>query len=272
MSMSDLKGCQAPSHTSHPISLSHLLSHPEAQQLADLWCQALYQASPERLWCSQQQGGGGELLGVERAHALGFQGYGESEALALPLSLDELNLKGGGKMFGLLRCVDKEGRRYLLRAFSGQLQGAWHRAGWCPPLFNAAHVGLASWETQTYLHLLNRKIQERQGDVAELKRARRERSRELTKILREAYELRRLSVEGELERRSLAEHWPDAPLGVGDCCAPKLLCWAATLKLTPVALVELWWGAPQGSFHAGQTYAPCAERCLPLLGWLLGGS
>ena len=42
----------------------------------------------------------------------------------------------GGKMFGVLVGECAEGQRVVLRAFSGQLDGAWDVPGWCPPLFD----------------------------------------------------------------------------------------------------------------------------------------
>src|SRR5262249_13000304 len=48
-----------------------------------------------------------------------------------------LEAQGGGKMFGVL-FVAREGRLAYLRGFSGMLDGAWHVAGFVPPLFDAA--------------------------------------------------------------------------------------------------------------------------------------
>lgn len=63
------------------------------------------------------------------------------------------------------------------------------------------------------------------------------------------------------------------PTGTGDCCAPKLLGWAAHYHLRPLALAEIWWDRPTGrgrqGKHAGQFYPACLERCQPLLGPLL---
>ena len=179
----------------------------------------------------------------------------------------------GGKMFGLLLCEGEGGARYLLRAFSGQLQGAWLREGWAPPLFDEREVAQASWETQTALHLINRALVEGELSSEErqaLKRARKRRSQALTHKLRTSYTLKRRDEEGKLTQCALSELWPTAPLGVGDCCAPKLLNLAATHTLTPLCLVEMWWGAPQGEFSSGLCYPPCAERCGPILGFWLG--
>jgi tRNA pseudouridine32 synthase / 23S rRNA pseudouridine746 synthase len=59
------------------------------------------------------------------------------------------------------------------------------------------------------------------------------------------------------------------PTGTGECCAPKLLHYAATHHLRPLAMAEFWWGSDDRV--PGQFYGPCAERCQPLMGFLLSG-
>ncbi len=63
------------------------------------------------------------------------------------------------------------------------------------------------------------------------------------------------------------------PTGTGDCCAPKLLHYAASQGWEPLAMAEFWWGEPsaQGDKLPGQFYGACAERCQPLMGFLLSG-
>ena len=61
--------------------------------------------------------------------------------------------------------------------------------------------------------------------------------------------------------------------GTGDCCAPKLLAAAQAAGLTPRAMAEVWLGdpPPSGGRVEGRAYAACAERCQPLLGYMLCG-
>jgi tRNA pseudouridine32 synthase/23S rRNA pseudouridine746 synthase len=68
-----------------------------------------------------------------------------------------------------------------------------------------------------------------------------------------------------------APHVP--PGGAGDCAAPKLLAAAYRAGLRPLALAELWWGAPPvtGGRHAGHFYPACRGKCGPILGHMLGG-
>lgn len=63
------------------------------------------------------------------------------------------------------------------------------------------------------------------------------------------------------------------PTGTGECCAPKLLHYAATQGLNPIAMAEFWWGgaSPNGDKVVGEFYGACVERCQPLMGFLLSG-
>jgi tRNA pseudouridine32 synthase/23S rRNA pseudouridine746 synthase len=63
------------------------------------------------------------------------------------------------------------------------------------------------------------------------------------------------------------------PTGTGDCCAPRLLHYAATHGLKPLAMAEFWWGSSLMNHDKiqGEFYAACAERCQPLMGFLLSG-
>ena len=239
---------------SSSVTLQTLLQHPPTLERVGVWVEALKRNEHEQPWDT------GWLSTAQPV----------TDPLAEPLGGGGLELGAEGKMFGVLCGVDEAGEARWLRAFSGQLHGAWLRRGWAPPLFEPSAIARASLETQTRLHLINRMIAEGRGDRDQLKRARREASRALTAKLIEAYTLSRRATDRGLERRSLSTLWPSAPLGAGDCCAPKLLCWAARLGLTPVGLAEVWWGPACGAHLPGQRYAPCAERCAPLLPWLLG--
>ncbi|NJM61640.1 MAG: RluA family pseudouridine synthase [Oscillatoriales cyanobacterium RU_3_3] len=73
--------------------------------------------------------------------------------------------------------------------------------------------------------------------------------------------------------RSLLQLMPagSIPTGTGDCCAPKLLHYAAANNLKPLAMAEFWWGVRSGDKIPGEFYGACADRCQPLMGFLLSG-
>jgi tRNA pseudouridine32 synthase/23S rRNA pseudouridine746 synthase len=124
----------------------------------------------------------------------------------------------------------------------------------------------------------------REEDLAPLREQERELSLQVLELKRERKELSRSlqrELHAELERAlfqgapwSLASLFPDGPpTGVGECCAPKLLHYAARHGLQPLGLAEFWWGPPPPGRNRthGQFYGACAERCQPLLGALLSG-
>ncbi len=118
---------------------------------------------------------------------------------------------------------------------------------------------------------LQESIAKAEAKMQMLKKQRRELSRTLQAQMHNAYVLTNFAG----ETRSLREIITQGamPTGMGDCCAPKLLHYAATHDLTPLAMAEFWWGdpSPDGYKIQGEFYGACAERCQPLMGFLLSG-
>jgi tRNA pseudouridine32 synthase / 23S rRNA pseudouridine746 synthase len=108
------------------------------------------------------------------------------------------------------------------------------------------------------------------GRMRERKQQRKELSRHLQAQMHAAYTM--MNFLGN--SRSLQQLMPQGlPTGTGDCCAPKLLHYAATQNLKPLAMAEFWWGSSSanGDKIQGEFYGACAERCQPLMGFLLSG-
>ncbi|MCC5609000.1 RluA family pseudouridine synthase [Nostoc sp. CHAB 5834] len=107
--------------------------------------------------------------------------------------------------------------------------------------------------------------------INELKQQRKVLSRQLQAQMQATYSLTNFSGRS----LSLQQLMPGgSPTGTGDCCAPKLLHYAATHNLKPLAMAEFWWGASSINQDKiqGEFYGACAERCQPLMGFLLSGS
>jgi tRNA pseudouridine32 synthase/23S rRNA pseudouridine746 synthase len=107
--------------------------------------------------------------------------------------------------------------------------------------------------------------------IQELKQRRKALSRQLQAQMHAAYSL--MNFLGQSV--SLQQLMPGGsmPTGTGDCCAPKLLHYAATHQLKPLAMAEFWWGDStinQDKIQ-GEFYGACVERCQPLMGFLLSG-
>lgn len=179
----------------------------------------------------------------------------------------------GGKMFGVLVCQDQQGRRQTLRAFSGQYNGLWHVEGWVPPVFDTTVFDTLNAATEPVIKQLGQQIESSSGAI---KRALVKERRQLSQaLMRDIHALYRLSnFRGQsrpLTGVFLGNGAP--PTGTGDCCGPKLLNYAATHRLEPLALAEFFWGCESaaGSRIHGQAYPPCPGRCAPILGFMLCG-
>ncbi len=103
--------------------------------------------------------------------------------------------------------------------------------------------------------------------IRELKQQRKQISRKLQAQMHEAYSV--MNFLGNSS--SLQQLMPQIPTGTGDCCAPKLLHYAAINKWKPLAIAEFWWGESTQDKIPGEFYGACVERCQPLMGFLLSG-
>ncbi len=117
------------------------------------------------------------------------------------------------------------------------------------------------------LQPLKQVIEQTETRIRYLKHRRRALSRQLQHQLHAAYRLTNFAG----ETLALEAFQQGMPTGTGECCAPKLLHYAATHQLKPLAMAEFWWGPASQDKVAGEFYPACAERCQPLMGFLLSG-
>ena len=148
-----------------------------------------------------------------------------------------------GKMLGVLEVEDST----FLFAFSGLAGGKAYVEGFVPPIFD--------WKPE---------------DIVSSSA---EESRRLQDWLFEQY----VVVNGRGEQRSIRQIFADRglvpPGGTGDCAAPKLLQYALSHGLRPIAIGEFWYGASptREVRRAGAFYPACTGKCGPLLGYMLQG-
>lgn len=191
------------------------------------------------------------------------------------LSTSTLFGSSRGKMFGVMPCQTAEGGQVLLRAFSGQYNGLWEVRGWAPPLFDVEIFDTIYKDIEPQIKELGRKIQTATPDSPHQKallHARKELSRRWMTTIQGLYTLH--NFRGQTRPLSLAfTGLGGIPTGTGDCCAPKLFHQAQKENLRPLGLAEFYWGRENASgtrLH-GQFYSACAEKCAPILGFLLCG-
>ena len=187
------------------------------------------------------------------------------------LRTDSLFPGDRGHMFGVLEAQDPQGETVWLKAFSSLRGGIRRVTGWVPPvLSDETYQNLINPEEQS-IKALTKQIDATSDPIKKqaLIKRRAKRSQALWVAMRDSYRM----VNQKGAEKGLKELFGDRgiPGGTGECCGPKLLCYANRKRLTPIGLVEFYWGPATtyegkraGSFH------PCCEpRCRPLLGFLL---
>jgi len=190
-------------------------------------------------------------------------------------STDYLFGKARGQMFGVMVCEDKDGSKVMLRAFSGQYNGVWEVDGWVAPLLNANEFDLISCDIDKKIKGLGKQIDlldKGSSKRLQLIKERRALSKRLMKDIHSLYQLNNFKQ----DTGSLFEVFYNdngIPTGTGDCCAPKLLNYAAQNNLTPLSVAEFYYGRENrsGTRLHGQFYPSCEEKCQPILGFMLCG-
>ncbi|WP_193198993.1 RluA family pseudouridine synthase [Nostoc sp. MG11] len=182
-----------------------------------------------------------------------------------------------------------QGGATALDGFPGLKQVAWFPSGQTSEetlTGEALTIALEQLDAESRLHGIERRQLKRQQNevleplkqlitttderMRELKQQRKVLSQQLQAQMHAAYSLTNFSGQS----LSLQQLTPfGMPTGTGDCCAPKLLHYAATHGLKPLAMAEFWWGASSMNQNKvpGEFYRACVERCQPLMGFLLSG-
>ena len=180
----------------------------------------------------------------------------------------ESELHTCGKMFGVL-VVEGEGMSGLvdegyLAAFSAKLDGSYFHEGFVPPVYAMTEepVGRSKEESRRLQRLLFANYNFLNGEGE-------------TKNLLEIFANEKpivppedwFDVRRESKVKSQEPRVSMPPSGAGECCAPKLLQYALTHGMKPLALAEFWVGAPSKTEirQEGAFYAPCSGRCVPIL-------
>ena len=107
--------------------------------------------------------------------------------------------------------------------------------------------------------------------LAVLKEKRRSQSAALQERLFEQYSF--LNIGGKEKSLKAIFSGIQPPAGSGECAAPKLLQYAFTNHLKPIAMAEFWWGAsPKSEVRKHKHFYPaCRGKCEPILTHMLEG-
>jgi len=191
------------------------------------------------------------------------------------LSTEHLYNDIGGKMFGVLICEDVLGNEVVLKAFSSTYNGVWNIEGWAPHLANEEAFMQIVKNGNLEIHPLTELINGLEKNSDERKLKVEERKKISQKIHTQLFDLYTVT-NFKKEKRSLVNAFTNKkgiPNGTGDCCAPKLLNYAATNNLKPISIAEFYWGrtSPSGDKIEGELYSSCSDKCRPLLGFMMCG-
>ncbi|MGE0638037.1 MAG: pseudouridylate synthase [Bacteroidia bacterium] len=187
-----------------------------------------------------------------------------------------------GKMFGVLVVKNKEGKLGYLCTFSGRLADEPHPEVFVPSLFDIATDNYFINKGMAELSTMGAEIIALEEETATtnnlqkieaLKDERKIKSALLQQQLFESYNF--LNAKGELKNVcAVFENTPNKipPSGAGECAAPKLLHYAFSQDMQPLAIAEFWWGKSPGSGDKqhGQFYPACTDKCGPILSYMLG--
>ena len=191
-------------------------------------------------------------------------------------STDYLFGPARGQMFGVLVCQHSNGTLGTLKAFSGQYDGKWLAKGWVPPLFNVREMKSLCVSVETEIKQLGRDIESSAPGTSQqqqLIKTRRCLSQNLMRKIHDLYMLTNFKGQSAPLVRVFQGTNKGIPTGTGDCCAPKLLDYAARHHLTPLGLAEFFWGRENQSQtrQHKKFYPGCQEKCAPILGFMLCG-
>ena len=176
-------------------------------------------------------------------------------------SLNESKEIKEGKMLGVLKVEDEEGKEDYLYAFSGTVGGRATLPGFVPPIYDLT-------APEGY-------FRRREAEISAMPAGpeRAAASAELQAWIFDQYRVSNARGETLTIREVFARRGLIPPGGTGDCAAPKLLQYAYSHHLTPIAMGEFWYGASPASEvrEQGRFYPSCTGKCGPLLSFMLEG-
>ena len=134
------------------------------------------------------------------------------------------------------------------------------------------HLNSLKLEWQQQCDAVKDQLDSLLAEIAAIKAERAQQSNNLQQQLFAQYQF--LNQAGEL--KDLNEIFKDSPTqqppaGAGECAAPKLLQFAFSQGLTPLAMAEFWWGAsPKSEIRQHKNfYGSCQGKCQPILSHML---
>jgi tRNA pseudouridine32 synthase/23S rRNA pseudouridine746 synthase len=179
-----------------------------------------------------------------------------------------------GKMYGILVVQKPDRSLAYLGAISGKMPVNNGQPKFVPSIFNEAADDYFINKGMLVLGEMGKLIEncDDKLEIKRLKEIRKSKSLALQQQLFKNYEF--LSIKGEKQNaldlfKGSPKGYP--PSGAGECAAPKLLHFAFTHHLRPIAIAEFWWGKPAFNKERleGVFYPACKPKCKPILEFML---
>lgn len=139
--------------------------------------------------------------------------------------------------------------------------------------FQKAQLHRLKTEWKDKIQKLESRLLYIEDEIRQMKRLRAEKSEELQKWIFRQY----IVTNSEGQTVSISEIFESEglipPGGTGECAAPKLLNYAFTHELHPLAMGEFWYGkSPETAVRThGHFYPSCTSKCGPLLKFMIQG-
>jgi len=190
-------------------------------------------------------------------------------------STDYLFGKARGQMFGIMTYLDTDGQEKTAKAFSGQYNGYWEIPGWVPPVINADEFYTLTTDTEQEIKQLGRELAKHPSKSplhVELSTKRKKLSQSLMREIHSIYTVHNFRGESS-PMPDIIYGSKGIPTGTGDCCAPKLLNFAARKGYTPLGIAEFFYGLENRSATRSHKmfYPSCTDKCGLILGYMLCG-
>lgn len=199
-----------------------------------------------------------------------------------------------GKMLGVLlarlkndACIPQAAHPWtdgmvLLVAYSGVVNGLIDSDHYfVPPVYDLSHPDDFYLSDDAEISEINRQIDvlqqasspQLQSRLSQLQQERRQRSAALQLKIFRHFDF----CNSRGEYRNIVDIFAEAkrglpPGGAGECAAPRLLQYALSHGLTPVAMAEFWYGRSPSRYRRvhGLFYPSCIEKCSPILAYMTG--
>lgn len=182
-----------------------------------------------------------------------------------------------GKMFGVLVVEKTDKSLGYLVTMSGVFPGGKTCPQFVPSVFDPSTDDYFINKGMTELTEIGELIKNstKQAEIDELTESRKQKSHDLQQWLFEKY----VFTNSKGIEKNVLDIFADSlhgnpPAAAGECAAPKLLNYAFSNGLKPIAIAEFWWGNPSKNKEREPLgfYPACTDKCKPILGYMFSES